>query len=464
MIFFKSILEKGKILLKTGKADEAIRLFSTMVSDKPENAQFRFYLAKAYFQKNDLIKTKENLLKCIKFNPNEEVVKNIAEITNFKKVSSDRYYNTFLNFSSDGKKIVFVSIRRDTNNDGLINNLDNGGIYIIDSDGKNEKLIVEDKYANSDCSFSPDGKYITYLSRRRDTNGDGKIDNKDSAGIYIYSLETGEEQFLITDETFNKKPAFLPDNKSVYFCSWRGIGGNSGIYSVDIKTKVISGLISDMYENTSPCISSNGQYVVYSSWREDTNKDGKIDFKDSSAIYITDIKKRTTTRLTGDKYNNSFPDFSFDNKNIVYLSRRRDTNKDGRIDSLDFCGIYIITIGDKKLQEIVSDKFYNKYPSFTSNGESIVFLGSLKGKSRNKDAEIRDIFENKGIYSINIKNKKMDILVSSNYFSSSFPKLSSSDKVAYLSWRKHTRRGIFIRDIYKLPTLAELKEIIEENL
>ncbi|PIU83126.1 MAG: hypothetical protein COS68_05690, partial [Elusimicrobia bacterium CG06_land_8_20_14_3_00_38_11] len=60
--------------------------------------------------------------------------------------------------------------------------------------------------------------------------------------------------------------------------------------------------------------------------------------------------------------------------------------------------------------------------------------------------------------------KKTEALVSEKYYSSSLPQVSSNNKVAYLSWRKNTRRGIFIRDIYRLPSLFELKEIIEQNL
>ncbi|MBI5574087.1 MAG: PD40 domain-containing protein [Elusimicrobia bacterium] len=464
MIFFKSKLEKGIDFLKTGKYDDAIGHFSQMVSYDPKDCEAQFSLAKSYFKKNDIAKTKENLLKCLELQPNEEIIKEMVEITNLKKISSDQHYNTYLNFSSDGKKIIFTSVRRDTNGDGRMNHLDNGGIYLIDSDGQNERQIAEDSYINSDCSFSPDGKYAVYLSRRRDTNGDGKIDNKDSAGIYIFDLEHGNEQLLMTDETYNKKPVFTPDGQSVIFCGWRRFGGNSGIYSVDVKTKTIKELVPDLYENTSPVISSDGRWVLYSSWRDDTNGDGKIDIRDSSAIYMTDIRNRQTTRLTKDSYDNSFPEFSSDGKKIIYLSRRRDTNGDGKIDSLDFSGVYVMDVESKISEEVVSDNFFNKFISFTKDEKNIVFLGSWRRKYRIKGKDIRDIFENKGIYIVNVKTKKTEMLVSDKYFSSSLPQVSSNNKLAYLSWRKHTRRGIFVRDIYKLPSVFELKEIIEQNL
>lgn len=464
MLFFKSKLEKGIEILNAKQFDEAVRCFSEIISKNPKDSQAQFWLAKAYFKKNDIAKTKESLLKCVGLNPSDDTVAGITEITNFKRIVSDQIYNTYLNFSPDGQKIIFISIRRDTNGDGRVNHLDNGGVYVIDADGKNERQIADDKYINSECSFSPDGKHAIYLSRRRDTNGDGVIDNKDAPGIYMFDLESAKEELLVSDASYNKKPIFSPDGTSVIFCAWRNVGGHAGVYSVDIKTKVVRELVRDFYEHTSPKMSADGRYVLYSSWRDDTYGDGKIDFRDSSAIYVTDLKGKSVIQLTKDKFDNSFPEFSPDYKKVVYLSRRRDTNGDGKIDALDFCGIYIAGIDKRKPEEIVPDKYYNKFPEFTKDGNSVVFLGSWRRKYRDKGKEIRDLYENKGIYIINIRDKKPTMLVGDKHFSSTLPRVSSNGKLAYLSWRKHTRRGIFIRDINKPPSSSELKEFIEENL
>lgn len=464
MIFFKTKQDKGIELLNNGRYDDAIKVFSDLVSKNPQNPSLLYYLAEGYYKKNFLIEAKENLIECIRQSPSQEIINNITKITNFKKISSDRYYNSCLNFSSDGKKIIYVSRRRDTNGDGYINYLDNGCVYVVGIEGKDEKLIVEDKYHNSDCSFSSDGKYALYLSRRRDTNGDGKINAKDSAAIYIYDLEKNDERLLVSEKLFCRKPTFSPDNKSVIFCSWRRIGGNSGIYSINIKTNVISEVVSDKFENTAPAISNDGQYILYSSWRKDTNGDGKIDFRDASSIYLTDIMDRTTEEITRDMYDNSFPSFSPDDRYAMYLSKRRDTNNDGKVDSLDFNGIYITDLMSKKTEEIVSDNSYNKYPIFTEDGDSVVFLGSTRRNKNIRNIELKDVYQNKAIYIINIKNKKIETLVNNIFFSSSSPRVSKTGKLAYLSWKKHTRRGIFVRDIYKLPGLSELEEIIKENL
>ena len=110
MIFFKSKLEKGIDFLKTGKYDDAIGHFLQMLSKDSNDCSAQFYLAKAYYKKNDIAKTKENLLKCLELQPDEEIIKEMVEITNFKNISSDQHYNTYLNFSSDGKKIIFISL------------------------------------------------------------------------------------------------------------------------------------------------------------------------------------------------------------------------------------------------------------------------------------------------------------------------------------------------------------------
>jgi len=464
MIFFKTKQDKGVELLKNGRYDDAIRIFSELVSDNPKDARLLYYLAEGYYKKNDIFETRENLFECLEQFPDDEIIRKITGITNFKKISSDKYYNSCLNFSSDGQKIIYVSRRRDTNGDGYINFLDNGGVYVVDINGKNEKQIVEDKFHNSDCSFSADGRYALYLSRRRDTNGDGKINAKDSAGIYLYDLEKNEEELLVSDKLFCRKPMFTYDNKLVVFCSWRRIGGNSGIYSIDIKSKNIAEIVSDLYENTAPVVSNDSKYIIYSSWRQDTNGDGKINFRDASSIYITDIFHRTTKQITEDMFDNSFPSYSPDDKYALFLSKRRDTNNDGKIDSLDFNGIYIYDILNKKTEEIVSDNAYNKYPMFTNDNKSIVFLGSTRRKYNIKNVELKDIYQNKAIFLVNIKNREIETLTSNEFLSSTSPRVSGTNKIAYLSWKKNTRRGIFVRDIYKLPSIPELKEIVKENL
>lgn len=452
-------VKRGKELLELRVFDEAIKQFSMAIS-KRKDIDTYYLLAEAYFNTGDLANTKKALGEVIALGPSEEMIKKVCELTGMKKIVSDEYRNAFPAFSPDGNKIVFCSIRRDTNGDGVIDQKDNFGIYIIDADGKNERQVVNDDYQNTYPSFSPDGSKIVYLSRRRDTNGDGKIDLLDNPGVYIKDLDGRDEKWIVSDQYHNKFPSFSPDGDKILFVSWRGYNG--GIYTIDIDGKNEKQIVSDEYDNTFPSFSPNGQKIVYASWRRDTNKDGKIDLRDNSGIYIIDSDGKNEWEIVSDRYNNSFPVFSPDGTKIVYLSMRRDTNKDGKIDSLDNNGIYTCDIRGRNEKCIVTDEYYNKFPSFSPDGKNVLFLSSGKLHRRTPG---EGFFGWKGIYMVDIDGRHKRQIVSEKYYGSTNPLFSpTQEKILYLAWREGTQRGIYLVGPTTLPNLQELKSFVEDNL
>jgi len=452
-------VKRGQQLFELGIFDSAIKQFSIAIS-KRRDINTYYLLAEAYFNNGDLPNTKRVLREIIALGPSEKMIRKICELTGMKKIVSDEYRNAFPAFSRDGKRIVFCSIRRDTNGDGVVDEKDNFGIYITDIDGKNERQIVSDDHQNTYPRFSPDGSKVVYLSRRKDTNGDGKIDLLDNPGIYVIDLDTGYEKCIVSDEYHNKFPCFSPDGDEILFVSWRKY--NSGIYTIGIHGMNEKQIVSDEYDNTFPSFSPNGQRIVYASWRRDTNRDGSIDLRDNSGIYIIDSDGKNEQEIVSDKYSNSFPVFSPDGTKIVYLSRRRDTNKDGKIDSLDNSGIYVCDTKGRDKECIVSDKSYNKFPSFSADGKKVLFLSS--GKSyRGKPGA--GFFGWKGIYVVDIDGRNRRELLGERYYGNTSPLFSpAEDKILYIAWREGTQRGIYLADVTTLPNLQELQNLIENNL
>ncbi|MFQ5866381.1 MAG: hypothetical protein ACE5IT_00105 [bacterium] len=461
MRFFGKIKEvnRGQELFKLGFFDEAIKQFSIAIS-KRKDINTYYLLAEAYLNNGDLANTKNALREVITLGPSKEMIKKVCELTGMKKIVTDEYRNAFPAFSADGNKILFCSIRHDTNGDGVVDQKDNFGIYIIDVEGKNERQIVNDDYQNTYPSFSLDGSKIVYLSRRRDTNADDKIDLLDNPGIYAKDLHGGYEKCIVSDQYHNKFPSFSPDGDKILFVSWRGY--NSGIYTIDIDGKNEKEIVSAEYDNTFPSFSSDGQEIVYACWRRDTNRDGRIDLRDNSAIYIIDSDGRNEQEIASDRYSNSFPVFSPAGTKIVYLSRRRDTNKDGRIDALDNSGIYTYDIRRRNEKCIVSDKSYNKFPSFSPDGKKILFLSSGKPHRRTPGEAL---FGWKGIYIVDINGRNKHKIVSEKHYGNTNPVFSpTQEKVLYLAWREGTQRGIYLADANTLPNLQELKSLVEDNL
>ncbi len=458
--FVNKQLKKIEELINLKFYSEAIESLNHYLYKNKKDKKAFLLLAKVYFEKEELSRAKSILFKLVDLSPNATIVKEILEMVGTKKLADDNYLNANPCFSPDGKRVVFSSVRRDTNDNGKLDYNDNSGIYIVDIASGKEKQIVSDSYINTFPNFSPDGDKIVFLSRRYDTNKDGKIDYLDNPGVYIFDLNTNEQRCLVSEESYNKYPSFSPDGKKIIYTKWKG--KNSGIFLYDLQTQKEEMIISDDYDNTFPSFSSDGRFIVYASWRRDTNYDGKINIYDNSGIFIYDVIKKREKEVIPDIFNNTFPKFSPDGRYIVFLSQRRDTNEDGKINSLDNPGVYIYDLLKEKEYCIVEDKYYNKFPTFSPNGKEIAYVS---GGKISTGTNIRALFTQKGIYVIGINRKNKRQIISDKYRGNKYALFSpTEDKIVYLSWRKGTYRGLYIADTKKLPSLKELTQIIDENL
>ncbi|HCJ66510.1 MAG TPA: hypothetical protein DHV62_04095 [Elusimicrobia bacterium] len=464
MVFFRRKDDKLKIgqeLVKKGNLEEAEKHFLSSLEGELENNQIRIELARLYFNRGDIPKTKQILSEILVYKPTAYEFKHVLELSNHKKICSEWYFNAHPNVSPDGEKVVFVSARKDTNQDGKIDNLDRGGIYLTNLKTGEEKLLVSDEFYNSFPSFSLNGEKIIYLSTKRDTNGDERIDSFDNPGVYTLDLNTGEEKQAIPDTYKVKYPSFSPIGEMILFLAWRPGARHGGIYFFDLESgrEKIIGL--DVYDHGRPVFSSDGTKIVYTSWRNDTNNDGVVNFRDNTGIYLYDLEKDREFCLVSDRYNNMFPVFSPDGKNVAYLSFRRDTNRDGIIDTLDNPGIYIYDLETNKESTIVSDEFYNKFPNYSYNGKKLLYIGSWRGRKE----EERAFFERKGIYMFDLIGKTEEQIVSDRFYGCrELVSSPASSQVVYTSWKKGTNRGLYLADFEHLPKIDELQQIIEENL
>ncbi len=100
--------------------------------------------------------------------------------------------------SPDGKAIVY--------------NDKNYRLLLYDSASQKTKVIATSQYGNfGDLVWSPDSKWIAYVSPAADTYGQ----------IAIYSVPEDKTTFLTDDRTDSYSPAWSPDGKWLYFLSDR---------------------------------------------------------------------------------------------------------------------------------------------------------------------------------------------------------------------------------------------------
>lgn len=100
-------------------------------------------------------------------------------------------------WSADGNSIVYLSYQEGST----------GDIYLLDlSSGKNERL-TKDSYLNFSPSLSNDKRYLYYTSIRNDSNGNGRLDERDNSLIVRKDLKTGGVRQLTggNDSLFDSK-------------------------------------------------------------------------------------------------------------------------------------------------------------------------------------------------------------------------------------------------------------------
>ena len=206
------------------------------------------------------------------------------------------YEHTYPSVSNQGSKIVFSSWRTDTNHDSSIDLRDNSGIYIRDLNTNLDVMIGTDDYNNSFPSFSPDGNKVGFLSLRNDTNDDGVMDSFDNSGIYIYDLIKKKETCIVNDEYYERFLNFSATGDKIVFLSSRRTPEEShqkkgyfefkGIYVVDLeKGGKISRILSESFYGSRFLTSSPVENkVAYVSWHHETMR----------GLYLADIDKLPT--------------------------------------------------------------------------------------------------------------------------------------------------------------------------
>ncbi|MBX3281802.1 MAG: PD40 domain-containing protein [Acidobacteria bacterium] len=155
-------------------------------------------------------------------------------------------------WSPDGRRLVFASNRGD--------NRAANGLFIMNSDGTEQRQLY---FANSfatDPKFSPDGSRIFFS----DDKIGGKIGNFE---LFSINAETGtDEQRLTFRRRYDVLPTISPDSKHIAFVSGNG-NSNSEIYLANIDGSGVIRLTRDASEDTNPIFSLDGKTILFSSNR-----------------------------------------------------------------------------------------------------------------------------------------------------------------------------------------------------
>src|SRR5881394_3752618 len=105
-------------------------------------------------------------------------------------------------------------------------------LFIADADGSNARPLLPDPDLDYDASFSRDGEWVVFTSRR---NG--------SADIFRVHPDGSGLERLIDDPSFDDQAALSPDGKRLAFVSSRG--GQADIWIRDLASRKLVNLTNN---------------------------------------------------------------------------------------------------------------------------------------------------------------------------------------------------------------------------
>ena len=153
-------------------------------------------------------------------------------------------------WAPDSKSIIYVSRKNSGVNYAVSTNSD---LYLYDIEAKTTRNLTEGMMGYDTApTFSPDGKYVAWLSMEHDGY------ESDKNRIFLMDMTSGEKTDLTDGWDYTADAiAWNPNGKSLYFLAPKN--GDIPVFSLDIATKEIKvvadgecdyAALAPLYENT----------------------------------------------------------------------------------------------------------------------------------------------------------------------------------------------------------------------
>jgi dipeptidyl aminopeptidase/acylaminoacyl peptidase len=252
-----------------------------------------------------------------------------------------------IHVSPDGKALVYVLTTSD-----LARAKRSSHVWMIDIDGKNARPLTQGEKSASSPQFSPDGKWISFISAR-----DG------GSNLYLMPATGGESKRLTNISTGVSDPLWSPDGKWIAF--------STDVYpecgSDDACNKKIAGTWGD-----GPLKAHMADELLYRHWT--AWKDGTRTH--TFVVNVASAETRDVTPGTFDAptFQLGGPlqyDFSPDATELVYVS-----NHDKELASSTNNDLWLVSLTDKEAKPrniTASNPAYDGSPEYSPDGKYIAY-------------------------------------------------------------------------------------------
>lgn len=274
-----------------------------------------------------------------------DIAKKMGKPFESRQITHGSHNNAAPDYSPDGKSIVFQSDR-----DG------NMEIYTLALETNYETRLTDNPARDELPNYSPNGKIVAFNSTRNDSSSQAKAEKK--RDIYVYHIENKAVARFTDNDEDDWYPSFNSKGDKLLFVSTRGDIRDiefskrwSDIYLADIKKKTITRVTENKYQIGCPCFSDDGKALIFNS-----NSDEKYH------LFRMTLKNKQVEQLTSHDGNDAAPDVDQKSKRLVFFS--------------DVAGnpdIFMLNLQTNQLLQLTSSSKEESYPSLSQNGKKIVY-------------------------------------------------------------------------------------------
>ena len=217
-------------------------------------------------------------------------------------------------------------------------------LVISDSDGDNERIILESNDPIMSPAWSPDSRQLAYVSF------EGNL-----SSIFIQTLRTGNRRKISDRIGINGSPAFSPDGRKLVL-TLSNTDGNLDIHTLDLTTRKISRLTTNRSIDTEGTWSPDGSEIYFTS-----------DRGGSPQIYKISSVGGTPSRITFEGNYNARPRLSPDGKKLAMVHLRNGKYQIGIID-IEKGSLLVLSTGSQ-----------DESPSFSPNSDTLIYATRQNG-------------------------------------------------------------------------------------
>lgn len=220
-------------------------------------------------------------------------------------------------------------------------------------------------------SFSPDGKFIAFISQGSFLRGEVFPD------LWLGDGETGKRIKRLIKSTLDpdfeelrllySQSDFSPDGRTLAFTAQRD--GKDVLYLLDVRSRKVTRVFDKWPLDVvmSPSWSPDGKQIVLSGYNSGVND-----------LWIADLASGGIRRLTNDKFGEMMPQWSPDGKTIAFATDRTD---DAALEVLRFSDWRIATfdLSTSQIALLPEQDGLNINPMWAPDGKSLAFISDRSG-------------------------------------------------------------------------------------